>query len=294
MVTFLSVIILDIDYGLYIGLIWSLLTLIYKSQRPRNHLLGTVGEQCDVFVPIGKYVNAKEVPGIKIYQFCGPLHFANTEYFTEGLEQKIGFSPKYFQKITFLKNQNLSCCSVFLIKKIREIRRKWAKMAKIEKLKKTSEQNGKPVFEKQRNSYNVKKEAIPKLPTHLIIDCSMFSYIDTDGIKTLKRCIADYGTVGIKTLLGGCPSHVTKQLERDHFYAAVPAHHIYISVYDALQHAIQLRDGGITIVMEEHEEEDSVVTNGVNNKAYDHFDEISIDCNENRTVAQKETQFNKA
>ena len=91
----MCVLVLDIDYGLYLGLIWSLLTLIYKSQRPRNHLLGTVGDQTDVFVPIGKYVNAREVPGIKIYQFCGPLHFANTEYFTEGLEHRIGFSPKY-------------------------------------------------------------------------------------------------------------------------------------------------------------------------------------------------------
>ena len=93
--TFLSVVILDIDVGLYIGLIWSLITLIYKSQRPRNHLLGTVGDQMDVFVPIGKYVNAREVPGMKIYQFCGPLHFANTDYFTEGLEHCIGFSSKY-------------------------------------------------------------------------------------------------------------------------------------------------------------------------------------------------------
>ena len=129
------------------------------------------------------------------------------------------------------------------------------------------------------------KETIPKLPSHLIIDCSMFSYIDTDGIKTLKRCIADYGTIGIKTLLGGCPSHVTKQLERDHFYAAVPAHHIYISVYDALQHAIQLRDG-ITIVMEDTE------PNGLNNNAYDNFDEIKIESDHNKE--QSETEFNTA
>ncbi len=93
-------IVLDIDYGLYIGLIWSLITLIYKSQRPRIYLLGTVGEQADVFVPLGKYISAKEVPGIKIYQFCGPLHFANVDYFVEGLVQKMEFSTKY--KILFL------------------------------------------------------------------------------------------------------------------------------------------------------------------------------------------------
>lgn len=158
-------------------------------------------------------------------------------------------------------------------------------MGKIEKMKRLSENiPTKPTVFEKRSSYNPKKESVPKLPTHLIIDCSMFSYIDSDGIKTLKRCIADYGSIGIKTLLGGCPSHVTKQLERDHFYAAVPAHHIYISIYDALQHAIQLRDG-ITIVMEEPD------NNGVDNKTFNGFDEINIDCNE--SPKEKETEFNK-
>ncbi|CAG2164978.1 unnamed protein product [Oppiella nova] len=262
LVTFLSVIILDIDYGLYIGLIWSLITLIYKSQRPRNYLLGTVGDQTDVFVPIGKYVSAKEVPGIKIYQFCGPLHFANVDYFTEGLEQKIGFSPK-------------------------EIKRK---LAKLEKIKNSNKINCNKNITEHRNrlSYNNKRDTIPKLPTHLIIDCSMFSYIDTNGIKTLKRMIADYGAVGLKTLLGGCPSHVTKQLERDHFYAAVPAHHIYISIYDAIQCAIQQQRDGISMVAKELQRMDDEINgklngtvlsngNGIHNIGYENFDEIRIE-----------------
>ncbi|XP_054156022.1 solute carrier family 26 member 6-like [Oppia nitens] len=316
LVTFLSVIILDIDYGLYIGLIWSLITLIYKSQRPRNYLLGTVGDQMDVFVPLGKYVNAREVPGIKIYQFCGPLHFANVDYFTEGLVQKIGFSPK-------------------------EIKEKMAKLEKSHKRLSDINTIGKPTTTttgadtttdtitlrhmKTRHSYNMNTAdthhhhhhhhhsyELPELPTHMIIDCSMFSYIDTDGIKTLKRTIADFGYIGLKTLLGGCPSHVTKQLERDHFYAAVPAHHIYISIYDALQYALQQREQQppqhvVLATLHEVESDgepvaDSVVktnqgtvANGVQNRgyigggggggggggvggrSYDSFDEIRID-----------------
>jgi hypothetical protein len=156
---------------------------------------------------------------------------------------------------------------------------------------------------KTRHSYHLKKEDIPKLPTHLIIDCSMFSYIDTNGIKTLKRTIADYGGVGLKILLGGCPSHVTKQLERDHFYAAVPAHHIYISIYDALQHALQQRDA-IPVVAEEVEPNEVQLRNGLTNGAvngirnvsfdgkYDNFDEIHIDFEpSNKEREQKETTF---
>ncbi|CAG2178584.1 unnamed protein product, partial [Oppiella nova] len=79
-VTFLAVIILNVDIGLYVGLAYSLITLIYKSQRPKTYLLGSI-DKSDVYVPLKKYASAHEVNAIKIYQFCGPLHFANVEYF---------------------------------------------------------------------------------------------------------------------------------------------------------------------------------------------------------------------
>jgi hypothetical protein len=111
----------------------------------------------------------------------------------------------------------------------------------------------------------------------------MFSYIDTDGIKTIKRTVIEYESVGIKTFLGGCPSHVTKLLERDHFYAAVPAHHIFISIYDAIQHAIQEREGIPIIIEEEEEEED-----GIENRSYVEFEDVKLDVDEDSV---KETEF---
>jgi len=110
----------------------------------------------------------------------------------------------------------------------------------------------------------------------------MFSYIDTDGIKTIKRTVIEYESVGIKTFLGGCPSHVTKLLERDHFYAAVPAHHIYISICDAIQHAIQQRQS-VSVLVEEDEEE-----NGLENGSYNNFDDIKLEMDQNSV---EETEF---
>lgn len=91
--TFFAVLLLDVDIGLYVGLGYSLLTLIYKSQRPKMYLLGFVNNS-DVYVPINRYASANEIPGVKIYQFCGPLHFANIEYFHKGLTRKTGVSVK--------------------------------------------------------------------------------------------------------------------------------------------------------------------------------------------------------
>lgn len=42
MVTFLGVMILDVDYGLYIGLCFSLLLIIAQSQRALTSVLGNI------------------------------------------------------------------------------------------------------------------------------------------------------------------------------------------------------------------------------------------------------------
>ena len=78
-----------------------------------------------------------------------------------------------------------------------------------------------------------------KLPTHVVIDCSMFSYIDTAGITQLKSTIKDYESIGVKTYLAGIATHVDQLLEMDNFYKEVPPHHVYITIQDAVHHAQQ-------------------------------------------------------
>ncbi|CAG2114314.1 unnamed protein product, partial [Medioppia subpectinata] len=86
-VTFLAVLVISVDYGLYIGLILSLLLLIWKSERPKTYLLGTTND-LDIYVPINKFNNVEEPKDFKIFQMCGPLNFSNVEYFSTELENK--------------------------------------------------------------------------------------------------------------------------------------------------------------------------------------------------------------
>jgi ABC-type transporter Mla MlaB component len=78
-----------------------------------------------------------------------------------------------------------------------------------------------------------------KLPTHVIIDCSMFSYIDTAGVSQLKTTVQDYESIGVKTYLAGIATHVDQLLDMDNFYKDVPPHHVYITIQDAVHHAQQ-------------------------------------------------------
>ena len=87
LITFFGVVIISVDIGIYLGIVCSLLLLIFKSSRPKIYLLGTI-EGIDIYVPINKFNKVIEPEGFKIFQMCGPLNFSNVDYFSSQLEDK--------------------------------------------------------------------------------------------------------------------------------------------------------------------------------------------------------------
>jgi len=56
MVTALGVVVIDVSYGLIIGVLFAVGVLIYRGQHPRMHRLGNVLDT-DVYVDFDKYEN---------------------------------------------------------------------------------------------------------------------------------------------------------------------------------------------------------------------------------------------
>lgn len=78
------------------------------------------------------------------------------------------------------------------------------------------------------------------VPCAIIIDCSMFSYIDATGISTLRNLVTQYEMVGIRVLLAGVATHVAKSMAADgRFHQEVPTSKIYITVHDAVHMALE-------------------------------------------------------
>ncbi|KAF9796632.1 hypothetical protein SFRURICE_012725 [Spodoptera frugiperda] len=75
LVTFLVTLCINIDIGLGAGLLASLGALFIRSQNPYTCLLG----------------KAEELPGIKIFHYCGGLNFATKNLFRKKLFEKIGY-----------------------------------------------------------------------------------------------------------------------------------------------------------------------------------------------------------
>ncbi|CAH1641111.1 unnamed protein product [Spodoptera littoralis] len=90
LVTFLVTLCINIDIGLGAGLLASLGALFIRSQNPYTCLLGKVLDT-DLYLDIKRYRAAEELPGIKIFHYCGGLNFATKNLFQKKLFLKIGY-----------------------------------------------------------------------------------------------------------------------------------------------------------------------------------------------------------
>lgn len=93
LVTFLSVTIIDIDIGLLVGVVFSLLVLYIKGWKSYYSLLGTVPETA-IYVDIGSHQRAEELPHIKIFKYFGAINFASRSGFKKALTKEVGVCQK--------------------------------------------------------------------------------------------------------------------------------------------------------------------------------------------------------
>lgn len=87
-VTFVSTLVLGIEEGIAVGVVLSLVVVIYSSTKPHYAEVGRLGNS-DTFRNIKRFPEAKIKDEILIYRFDSNLYFANVEYFRETIEDKI-------------------------------------------------------------------------------------------------------------------------------------------------------------------------------------------------------------
>lgn len=68
MVTFLTVVVINIDIGLLIGISLNLIMIFVRNIRPSVCLLGNI-PNTELYVDINQYEKAKEIQGVKIFQY---------------------------------------------------------------------------------------------------------------------------------------------------------------------------------------------------------------------------------
>lgn len=101
--TFMSVVIIDIDVGLLIGLFFSILVLYKKGYKSYACMLGPV-PNTDIYVDVQMNENIKELPTTKIFRYYGSINFATRNGFKKILYKNIEIDHRVIRRASLVNS----------------------------------------------------------------------------------------------------------------------------------------------------------------------------------------------
>lgn len=259
--TFLGVVITDVDIGLAIGIGTSMLIVVIRAQRPYTCLLGQVPET-DIYLDVSKYKKAKEEMGVKYFRFSSSLYCANREYFLHELYRSVGHNPHSLLS----RRAKLKAMKEYEHDWQRQREMKWASSTEGRRMTDLDNKSGSQIVpvsahilitsengipDQQRLSVDNESPTITQpLPMkannnmeddsynmmeiqHIVIDCSLWGYIDNAGINTLIQVITEYQELGIDVHLASCPDTMVETLEKHPSYKEYFERRLFPTIPDA-------------------------------------------------------------
>ncbi|KRY36885.1 Sulfate transporter [Trichinella spiralis] len=199
-VSFCSVVLLDITYGLLVSVAFALLTIVFKSQ-PDSICLGRI-PKTELYRGLNAYAKAEEIPGVKIYRFDSPLFFANVENFRQRLYECTGIDP-IDQKVA-------------------------------DDLSKKHKNYGSMESRSTEKQPNVNSSEWPVTESKTDANCSSFPFVDLMGVESMKQIYLEYKKIGIAVKFAYCKVSLRQILERTDFFQTVPKARLYPSIEDAV------------------------------------------------------------
>lgn len=88
LITFVSTLALGIEEGIAVGVLLSLVLVIYSTTRPHSAELGRLGDTKN-YRNIDRYTEANVYDNILIYRYDSSLYFANVEHFQETINERM-------------------------------------------------------------------------------------------------------------------------------------------------------------------------------------------------------------
>ncbi|KDR19089.1 prestin-like isoform X2 [Zootermopsis nevadensis] len=203
--TFLAVVLLDIDYGLGLGVALSLICVLIMGQRPKVCRLGQV-PNTQIYLDINRYQAASEIPGIRIIQVAGGLHFANKDHVRRKVNRVIGDMS---EKTT-----------------VDSIVKKSKAYEKEEITRKTNADTAALMLENNQIFC-------------VILDMMSVCFVDPSAVKTLVAMYKDFKSRGLIFCLADCSATVHERMLHCDFFEDFPDSQLFPSVHDAVLFAQQ-------------------------------------------------------
>ncbi|KAF7655504.1 hypothetical protein LDENG_00054950 [Lucifuga dentata] len=187
MVTVAATALISVELGLLVGIVFSMLCVIFKSQNPKVSLLGQA-DNTGLYEDMEEYKNLMPPPQIQIFRFQAPLYYANKDSFLKSLYNAVRVEP--FLELTR--------------------RRKAEKKAKDTATKQIKSED-------HKNNGEVAVGLVLDFHT-IVVDCSATPFIDSAGLAAFKGLVKDYKEIGVSVILAGCNISVIDALEKGGFF----------------------------------------------------------------------------
>ncbi|XP_041357465.1 sulfate transporter-like [Gigantopelta aegis] len=101
-VTFTSAVVLDTDIGLLIGIVFSVFSVVIRTQRSSFTKVGPVSDSCQ-YRSEKRYDSVQKYTGTVMLTFNSPIYFANVEKFKEDCYKVTAINPRKLIKTKVLK-----------------------------------------------------------------------------------------------------------------------------------------------------------------------------------------------
>lgn len=230
-VSWCSVIILGVPSGLLFGTVFSLLTVLLRTRNASGISLRKVSRD-GVYRDVRKYSTVPADSEIFVYQFTGPLFFANKDRFVNKLVANLGYDPaKEFSQVKAHKKEIVPPAETISEEGVNAsqsnpvVNGNGARMT-VESTSLTdinSVVNGHRIVPTSGGSY-----------CYVIFDMSRCSFLDSDGAMVIRGFYDAFLAEGKSLMLASCTDSVRKSLKGcwEDRYAVT-----YVSLESAIKHA---------------------------------------------------------
>ncbi|XP_048462261.1 solute carrier family 26 member 6 [Rhincodon typus] len=254
-ITLICTVLLGMDLGLAASIAFALLTVIFQTQLPKYSILGQI-PKTDIYRDVSQFDEAKEIPGIKIFQSSSTMFFANAELYEEALKQMTGINVS---KLVTKKRKKIAALKKKLKKQEKKDKKKAKKQQKLQKLSESGTDGPATITENidNNNSISLEMDSDLDLPSRvskkpeefsleslglqkpnfhsLILDFSPVNFVDTVCIKILRNIFRDYKEIEIDVYLSGCHWAIIEQFEQGEFFGKnISKSQIFTTVHDAV------------------------------------------------------------
>ncbi|KAK1897871.1 Solute carrier family 26 member 9 [Dissostichus eleginoides] len=239
-VSFLATFFLSLPYGVAVGVGFSILVVIFKTQFRNGSAVAQIMDT-DIYRNPKVYSKVISITGVEIVNYCSPLYFANADMFRQRVIKKTGLDPG---KLILARRNSLVAMKSQIISQL-EMQDDFDTSSP--RISYVNFHSGDANVGEQDPSPSTLEQDPPTLelkptPFHtLILDLPGVCFMDLTGINTLIKMNSSYTTLGIKLYLANVQAQVYEELEAGGAFddGNISRSNLFLSVHDAVVFAQQ-------------------------------------------------------